>query len=65
MNNTSGEVQAIACDMVLLQTGRASQGGLEKVLRGAGLESHAIGDCVTPRRMSHAVLDAQKLAQAL
>lgn len=65
MNNTSGEVQAIACDLVVLQTGRASQGGLEKVLRGEGLESHAIGDCITPRRMSHAVLDAQKLAQAL
>lgn len=65
MNITNGEVEAIECDLVVVQTGRAPVAGLDQILRNAGLETHAIGDCVAPRRMSHAVFEAQKLAQAL
>lgn len=65
MNITSGEVEEVACDLLVLQTGRQSVQGIDAILRTAGLETYTIGDCVTPRRMSHAVFDAQKLAQSL
>lgn len=65
MNATSGDVESLDCELVVLQTGRASVTGLRDVLQGAGLTTHAIGDCVTPRRMSHAVFEAQRLASSL
>ncbi len=65
INLTSGDVEQVECDLLVLQTGRASVRGLDSVLSASGMETHSIGDCVTPRRMSHAVFDAQKLAQAL
>jgi hypothetical protein len=37
-----------------------------RALRAAGIaEVHAIGDCITPRRMSHAVFEAQRLARVI
>jgi 2,4-dienoyl-CoA reductase (NADPH2) len=65
MNVTSGEVDMVACELVVLQTGREPVTGLRDVMQGAGITTHAIGDCVTPRRMSHAVFEAQRLASSL
>lgn len=65
MNVASGEIEAVACDLVVMQTGRAPVTGLAESLRASGLETHAIGDCITPRRMSHAVFEAQRLANSL
>jgi len=50
---------------VVIQTGRAPVTGLAAKLKGTGMELHMIGDCVTPRRMSHAVFEAQRLARSL
>jgi 2,4-dienoyl-CoA reductase (NADPH2) len=65
MNAGSGEEEIIPCELVVVQTGRRSVAELAPALRNSGLELHMIGDCVTPRRMSHAVFEAQKLALAL
>jgi 2,4-dienoyl-CoA reductase (NADPH2) len=65
MNATSGEVEQVTCDLVVVQTGRASVDGLPATLRGSGLEVHAVGDCVSPRRVSHALLEAHRVARAL
>jgi 2,4-dienoyl-CoA reductase (NADPH2) len=65
MNVASGNVEAVTCDLIVLQTGRAAVSGLANSLRRSGMEAHAIGDCVTPRRMSHAVFEAQRLALSL
>jgi len=65
MNVASGNIEAVACDLIVLQTGRAAVSGLANSLRRSGMEAHAIGDCITPRRMSHAVFEAQRLALSL
>jgi 2,4-dienoyl-CoA reductase (NADPH2) len=65
MNVASGEEEIIPCELVVVQTGRRSVAELAPALRQSGLELHMIGDCVTPRRMSHAVFEAQRLALAL
>ena len=62
----SGKIEDIACDLVVVQTGRSSIPGPAKALQEAGIrEVHSIGDCVTPRRMSHAVFEAQQLARVI
>ena len=65
VNTTSGESETIACDLVVVQTGRMAVTGLAEKLRAAGVDTHAIGDCVAPRRVSHALFEAQRLAHAL
>jgi mycofactocin system FadH/OYE family oxidoreductase 2 len=44
--------------------GRANA-GLMSGLRAAGLEVHAVGDCVAPRRLENAVREAHQVARAL
>jgi 2,4-dienoyl-CoA reductase (NADPH2) len=65
MNATSGQEEIVPCDLVVVQTGRAPVAKLATTLKDAGMELHMIGDCVTPRRMSHAVFEAQRLARSL
>lgn len=65
MNATSGDEEEIACDLVVVQTGRSSRSGLARALRQAGIEAHAVGDCVAPRRVSHALFEGQRLARRL
>lgn len=65
MNVTSGEEFVFDCGLVVLQTGRAPVTSLAEPFESSGMEFHMIGDCVTPRRMSHAVFEAQRLAGTL
>jgi 2,4-dienoyl-CoA reductase (NADPH2) len=65
MNVTSGEEFVFDCGLVVVQTGRAPVATLAESFESSGMEYHMIGDCVTPRRMSHAVFEAQRLAGAL
>lgn len=62
----SGETEELVCDLLVVQTGRSSVPGPVHALRQAGIaEVHTIGDCITPRRMSHAVFEAQRLARVI
>lgn len=65
MNVTSGHAETLSCDLVVVQTGRTSRSGLVAEFRKSGIETHAIGDCVAPRRMSNAVFEGQRLARQL
>jgi len=65
MNVTSAAEEIVPCELVVVQTGRAPVTDLAAALKGSGMELHMIGDCVTPRRMSHAVFEAQRLARSL
>lgn len=58
----SGARDRIACDLVVLQTGRVVTDALPGEDR---LPVHRIGDCVTPRRISHALFEAQRIARAI
>jgi 2,4-dienoyl-CoA reductase (NADPH2) len=66
VNLTSGEDDVVPCGLVVIQTGRTAVPGPVEALRAGGIpEVHVIGDCITPRRMSFAVLEGQRVARAL
>ena len=63
---TSGEEFLLPCDLVVVQTGREPVAGPATALREAGMpEVHAIGDCITPRRVTFAVFEAQRIARVI
>lgn len=64
-NAASGEEEAIECGLVVVQTGRSAVTGLAGRMKDAALEWHMVGDCVSPRRMSHAVFEGHRVAQML
>jgi 2,4-dienoyl-CoA reductase (NADPH2) len=61
---TSGALDDVPCDLIVLQTGRAPL-HLADEAAFAPARVHRIGDCVAARRMANAVLDAQALGMAL
>jgi 2,4-dienoyl-CoA reductase (NADPH2) len=65
MNVTTGEVDEFVCDLVVVQTGRASRSALIETLRKAGMETHAVGDCIAPRRVSHALFEGHRVARGI
>jgi 2,4-dienoyl-CoA reductase (NADPH2) len=65
MNVTSGAEEVIPCELVVVQTGRMPVTEPAHNLKKTGMAVHMIGDCVTPRRMAHAVFEAQRLARSL
>jgi 2,4-dienoyl-CoA reductase (NADPH2) len=65
INVTSGEEFVVDCGLTVVQTGRTPVTNLAEPFENSGMEFHMIGDCVTPRRMSHAVFEAHRLAGTL
>ena len=52
-------------DTVVWAAPGKAESGLEAPLRDAGLEVYAIGDCVAPRRLESAIIEAQRVARIL
>jgi len=65
VNAASGEEEAVPCDLIVVQTGRMPVTALAGRLKASAIELHLIGDCVTPRRMSHAVFEGHRLGCSL
>jgi 2,4-dienoyl-CoA reductase (NADPH2) len=66
VNLTSGEEAFVSCGLVVVQTGRSRVTGPAAALRADGVpEVHEIGDCITPRRMSFAVFEGQRVGRAI
>ena len=66
MNLTSGEETLVPCSLVVVQTGRSPVKGPTIALKAGGVaEVHEIGDCLTPRRMSFAVFEGQRVGRAI
>lgn len=63
VNLASGEEEPIDCDLVVYQTGRQVVAG--PAAGSSGLPVHRIGDCVAPRRITHALFEAQRLARTI
>ncbi|MDE2620644.1 MAG: NAD(P)-binding protein [Sphingomonadales bacterium] len=65
---TSGTFEDLACDLIVLQTGREPV-SLAEAFAGRDADGggpvHRIGDCIAPRRMANAVLDGQRLGMGL
>lgn len=52
-------------DAVVLVTGSKAEDGLYHALKAAGLETRAIGDCVSPRRVFNAIWEAELAAREI
>ena len=66
MNLASGEEVLVPCGLVVVQTGRSVLAGPTAALLAHGIpEVHEIGDCITPRRMSFATLEAQRIGRQI
>lgn len=63
---TSGLDFTIPCDLLVVHTGRQSVSGPKSALQEAGIqEIHAVGDCLTPRRVSFATFEAQRVGRSI
>ena len=66
VNLTSGEETLVPCGLVVVQTGRSRVPGPTPALKAGGIaEVHEVGDCITPRRMSFAVFEGQRIGRAI
>lgn len=66
VNLASGEETLVPCGLIVVQTGRSPVAGPTAALIAAGVpEVHEIGDCITPRRMSFAVLEGQRVGRTI
>ena len=65
-NVYSGAEQRIeGVDTVVLAAGSRSTDGLYRALKGQVSELYAVGDCVAPRGVHQAILDATPVARAI
>lgn len=65
MNLTSGHVVRERYDLVVVQTGRSPVDKVWKTMEGAVPDLHAVGDCLTPRRVSQALFEAFRVAASI
>lgn len=66
INLTSGEEFTLPYDLVVVHTGREPIHGPVETLKAAGIrEIFQIGDCLTPRRVSFAIFEAQRVARTI
>ncbi len=61
INLASGEEEQLPADLIVAQTGRIAT----PPPGGGRLPVHMIGDCVAPRRITHALFEAQRLARTI
>lgn len=61
INLASGEEKRLPADLLVVQTGRVVA---PKLARGR-LPVHLVGDCVTPRRITHALFEGQRVARTI
>jgi 2,4-dienoyl-CoA reductase (NADPH2) len=61
----SGAEEVLPCDLLVVQTGRGADCGPLLELRNGPVPVHTVGDCIAPRRLSHALYEAQRLALSL
>jgi 2,4-dienoyl-CoA reductase-like NADH-dependent reductase (Old Yellow Enzyme family)/thioredoxin reductase len=62
VNLLDNSTRRIDCDALVLATINVSETGLLDALAESGLELHAVGDCVAPRRANNAIFEGRRLA---
>jgi hypothetical protein len=61
-----GKTEALGeFDSVVIAVGAAPDGSLTNQLEGSGINYYVIGDAVEPRRITHAVLEATRVAHEI
>ena len=62
---TGAERRIAGVDTVVLSTGSRSSDSLYRELKGQVAELFAVGDCVAPRGVHHAILEGTRVARAI
>ena len=65
LNLLSGAETRLAADALVLATCNVAETTLMDELAGSGLEVHAIGDCLAPRRANNSFYEGRRLALKL
>jgi 2,4-dienoyl-CoA reductase (NADPH2) len=65
INLGSGTTMRRDFDLVVVQTGRRSENALRSAFADTDFRVEEIGDCLSPRRISHALFEAHRLAATL
>ncbi|GFM30631.1 FAD-dependent oxidoreductase [Novosphingobium sp. PY1] len=65
VNLASGEVIRETFDLLVVQTGRSPVSELRKSLAAVTKEMRSVGDCLAPRRVSHAIFEAFRAAATI
>ena len=65
VNVASNEIETFPAELVVVQSGRIPAASPAPVFRARGIETHVIGDCVAPRRLSDALREGYEVAAAL
>ncbi len=61
VNLLDGSERRIESDALVLATINVAETGLLDALAESGLEVHAIGDCLAPRRANNAIFEGRRL----
>ncbi len=61
LNLLDGSQTRIDCDALVLATINVAETGLLDALAESGLEVHAVGDCLAPRRANNAIFEGRRL----
>jgi 2,4-dienoyl-CoA reductase (NADPH2) len=64
-NVVSGDIETFSADLIVIQTGRTPAASLAPAFQARGIQTHSIGDCVAPRRLSDAVREGYRIAATL
>jgi 2,4-dienoyl-CoA reductase (NADPH2) len=63
VNLTSGQEEWVECDLAVFQTGRKVNAG--PTAQSGATPLYRVGDCVTPRRITHALFEARRAARTI
>jgi 2,4-dienoyl-CoA reductase (NADPH2) len=64
-DTTTQQIRTESADSVVVLTSPRAQDDLLRELQAAGVPAEGVGDCLAPRRITHAVLDANRVVRAL
>lgn len=64
-NIINGKESVLEADLVVIETGRRQENLLAKELSETGISIYSVGDCVSPRRIHNAMLEAHRVARKI
>ncbi|MGE7120924.1 FAD-dependent oxidoreductase [Peribacillus sp. NPDC046944] len=64
-NVLSGEETLIESNLLVIDAGRRQENTLAKQLRDVAIPAHLVGDAISPRRISHAILEGHRIARKI
>ena len=64
-NVLNGKETALKADLLVMETGRRQENLLAQELSGTGIPMYCVGDCISPRRINNAILEAHRIGRVI